>query len=46
MFTGEGDEILVTNEGAGFGADDKEDIGAVWKPGGLEFMSKDGLPSD
>ena len=46
MLTGEGDEILIANESAGFWADDEEDVWATAKPRGDVFMSNDGLTSD
>ena len=45
MLTGEGDEILMANVSAGFGADDEEDVWATAKPRGDVLVSNNGLSS-
>jgi hypothetical protein len=40
---GEGDEILIANESAGFGADDEEDVGTGPETGGGKLVADDGF---
>ena len=46
MFAGEGDEIIIANESAGFGADNEEDVWAGAEPRGSILVSDDCLASD
>ena len=46
VLTGEGDEILIANVCAGFGADDEEDVGTGAKAGREVLMPDDRLPAN
>lgn len=46
MGAGEGDEILMAKESAGFGAGDEEDVRALAKSRGKELVPDSGLSVD